>query len=154
MSTPPTSTPRSITAERLSRRLAVAVGSRRSLALHGLGCVVWAILNAGVVPSIHPFDPFPFRFLTMMMSLESLFLALLILGRQNGLAAQINRNALDHRTDQLAGQRIAALLPLLSGFVKQLELRANISRMEELPKAAPSQRRQRTHRLPGRNRIH
>ena len=38
--------------------------------------------------AIQPFDPFPFPFLTMMVSLEAIFLSLFVLASQNRLAAR------------------------------------------------------------------
>jgi uncharacterized membrane protein len=49
--------------------------------------VVWIAWNLGVIPGVSPFDPFPFGLLTMVVSLEMVFLSLFILIRQARQAA-------------------------------------------------------------------
>lgn len=44
---------------------------------------VWIVINMGWIPGIEPFDPFPFGLLTMIVSLEAIFLSLFILISQN-----------------------------------------------------------------------
>lgn len=45
--------------------------------------VVWIGLNVKLIPGITPFDPFPFGLLTMMVSLEAIFLSIFVLISQN-----------------------------------------------------------------------
>jgi uncharacterized membrane protein len=45
--------------------------------------IIWIVMNAGVVPGILVFDPYPYQFLTFVVSLESIFLSLFILMSQN-----------------------------------------------------------------------
>lgn len=46
--------------------------------LHVVWFSAWVAVNAGAVAGISPFDPFPFPFLTMTVSLEAIFLALFV----------------------------------------------------------------------------
>ena len=39
----------------------------------GSGFGLWFLLNAGIVRGIEPFDPFPFSFLTLVVSLKRSF---------------------------------------------------------------------------------
>ncbi|KKQ35738.1 MAG: hypothetical protein US50_C0006G0011 [Candidatus Nomurabacteria bacterium GW2011_GWB1_37_5] len=43
----------------------------------------WIIINMGAISSINIFDPFPFGLLTMIVSLEAIFLAIIVLISQN-----------------------------------------------------------------------
>ena len=43
----------------------------------------WIIINTGLIPGINPFDPFPFGLLTMVVSLEAIFLSIIVLISQN-----------------------------------------------------------------------
>ena len=45
------------------------------LVLHVLWFGLWVSANAGWIPGVTPFDPFPFPLLTMAVSLEAIFLA-------------------------------------------------------------------------------
>lgn len=51
--------------------------------LHAIWFTFWFFANNGDVPGIKPFDPFPYGFLTMIVSLEAIFLATFILINQN-----------------------------------------------------------------------
>ena len=44
---------------------------------------VWIVINVGLVPGMKAFDPFPFGLLTMVVSLEAIFLSLFVLISQN-----------------------------------------------------------------------
>jgi uncharacterized membrane protein len=46
----------------------------------------WMIINTGIIPGIKPFDPFPYGLLTMIVSLEAIFLAIIVLISQNRAA--------------------------------------------------------------------
>lgn len=51
--------------------------------LHAVWFAFWFFANNGDIPFIKPFDPFPYGFLTMIVSLEAIFLATFILINQN-----------------------------------------------------------------------
>jgi uncharacterized membrane protein len=54
---------------------------------------VWIVLNTGRI-GVRPFDPFPYGLLTMVVSLEAIFLSTLVLISQNRLSEES-----EHRTD-------------------------------------------------------
>lgn len=43
----------------------------------------WVLWNTGKIPGMTPIDPFPFGLLTMVVSLEAIFLAIIVLISQN-----------------------------------------------------------------------
>ena len=60
----------------------------------------------GVVPSIRPFDPYPYVSLTMMVSLEGVLLATFILMKQNRMSRRADqRDHLNLQIDLLAENR-------------------------------------------------
>ena len=67
----------------VSDRLTEICGSTTFLVLHILWFTSWIIINTGNFPPIAPFDPYPFGFLTLIVSLEAIFLALFILVSQH-----------------------------------------------------------------------
>jgi len=71
----------------LLTRLADAVpaftGSMASLALHAVFLGGWIAINLQVIRSLHAFDPYPFEFLSVIVSLEGIFLTLFVLTSQN-----------------------------------------------------------------------
>ena len=76
----------------LSDRIADAVarfcGSMTFMWTHVVWFGGWIVFN--VMPSFHHFDPFPFTFLTLVVSLEAIFLSTFIMISQN-LQAQKDR---------------------------------------------------------------
>lgn len=71
----------------LLTRLADAVpsftGSMASLAFHALFLGGWIAINLSLMRSLRAFDPYPFEFLSVIISLEAIFLTLFVLTSQN-----------------------------------------------------------------------
>jgi len=107
--------------ERFSEWIAATAGSGPTLVLHVVWFAAWVTVNAGVVPGVRPFDPFPFPFLTMSVSLEAIFLSLIVLASQNRMARQADkRSHLDLQIDLLAEREMTAVLQLLQDIVRHL----------------------------------
>jgi uncharacterized membrane protein len=114
-------------AEQVSDWIACTAGSGPVLLLHVVWFVVWVMVNAGVV-GIRPFDPFPFPFLTMTVSLEAIFLALFVLASQNRLTRQADkRSHLDLQIDLLAEREMTAVLQLLQDIARHLEVQTSVT---------------------------
>lgn len=68
-------------------RLADAVpsltGSLGSLAFHAVFLGGWIAINLSVIRNLKAFDPYPFEFLSVIVSLEAIFLTLFVLTSQN-----------------------------------------------------------------------
>jgi uncharacterized membrane protein len=78
---------RSTMLQRAADKLAEFSGSLSFLAVHIVWFSVWSLLNAGIFPGVKAFDPFPFGFLTMLVSLEAILLSCFLLISQNRTAA-------------------------------------------------------------------
>ncbi len=57
-------------------------GSMVFLAIHGVWFIAWILINTGSI-GITPFDPYPYGLLTMIVSLEAIFLSCIVLISQN-----------------------------------------------------------------------
>jgi uncharacterized membrane protein len=93
--------------------------------------------NAGLLPGVKPFDPFPFPFLTMTVSLEAIFLALFVLASQNRLARQADkRSHLDLQIDLLAEREMTAVLRLLQDIARHFNVSTSVTpeQLRELAK--------------------
>ncbi|RPH72632.1 MAG: DUF1003 domain-containing protein [Myxococcaceae bacterium] len=96
--------------ERIAERLAAFSGSLRFLGLHFLVFLSWVVLNLGLFHWVRPFDPFPFGFLTMATSLESIFLACFVLIAQNRQAASDRiRSDVEYAANIKAGLEVTQL---------------------------------------------
>jgi len=69
--------------ERFADFLTIKLGSVWFLGLNALWFFVWITVNTNLVPGVKAFDPFPFGLLTMVVSLEAIFLAIIVLVSQN-----------------------------------------------------------------------
>lgn len=115
-------------AEQVSDWIASTAGSGPVLILHVLWFGIWVTVNAGVIRRVRPFDPFPFPFLTMTVSLEAIFLALFVLASQNRLALQADkRSHLDLQIDLLAEQEMTAVLQLLQDIARHLDVQTTVT---------------------------
>src|SRR5688572_17670799 len=65
--------------QQLSDWIVCTAGSGPVLIVHVISFGAWVSVNAGAIPGISPFDPFPFPFLTTTASLEAIFLTLFVL---------------------------------------------------------------------------
>ncbi len=73
-------------ADRFADKLTARFGTVLFLALNALWFLVWIVVNTNLIPGIPAFDPFPFGLLTMIVSLEAIFLAIIVLISQNRAA--------------------------------------------------------------------
>jgi len=81
---------------------------------------LWIIVNTGWV-GIQPFDPFPFGLLTMIVSLEAIFLATFVLISQNRLSVEADRRAdLALHIGLLTEHEITRLLQMLDAVQQKM----------------------------------
>jgi len=77
---------------------------------------MWLLLNAGIL-GIPPFDPFPYGLLTMIVSLEAIFLSTFILITQNRMSQQAEHRAdLDLHIDLLTEYELTRVLQMLDAI--------------------------------------
>jgi uncharacterized membrane protein len=113
-------------AERFSDWITEVAAGGPVLVAHVVWFALWIAANAGLVPGVAPFDPFPFPFLTMTVSLEAIFLSLFVLASQNRLARQADKRAhLDLQIDLLAEREMTAVLKLLGDLTTHLNVKTS-----------------------------
>jgi uncharacterized membrane protein len=99
-------------------------GSMVFVYVHIVWFTLWVLLNVGFIhiPNISEFDPFPFQLLTMIVSLEAIFLSTFVLISQNRLAcASETRAELDLQVNLLAEQKATKVLEMLDQITEQLD---------------------------------
>lgn len=69
--------------QKLADGFAKVAGDMRFLYASIIWFAVWIVWNMGWIPGVAPFDPFPFGLLTMIVSLEAIFLSTFVLISQN-----------------------------------------------------------------------
>ena len=106
--------------DRLSDAITWIAGSSPFVAAHVALFAAWIAVNVGVVPRVTPFDPYPFNFLTLVVSLEAIFLSIFVLMSQNRAARLADRRAhLDLQIDLLAERELTAMLHMLRALCQK-----------------------------------
>lgn len=98
--------------DRIAGFIARFCGSMAFVWLHVAAFAVWLLFNT--LPGLPHFDPFPFTFLTLVVSLEAIFLSTFILISQNyELRTSDRRNQLDLQINLLTEQENTKMLQIL-----------------------------------------
>ena len=85
-------------------------GSIPFLLIHVVLFAIWLLLNTVKVPGVPQFDPYPFGFLTLAVSLEAIFLSVFVLLSQNRQAAKDHvRSDIEYEVNLKAELEIAHL---------------------------------------------
>lgn len=100
--------------DRIADKINSGFGSMNFFLSHGVFFTVWIVLNTHVVPNFPAFDPYPFGFLTMVVSLEAIFLSIFVLISQNR-ASKVDdvREEVDLQVNVKAEQEITQILSML-----------------------------------------
>lgn len=103
--------------QRLGDSVSRHAGRAWFIVFHILWFAAWIALNSGVVRGVAVFDPYPYPFLTLAVSLEAIFLSLFILMSQNRAAHQADQRAhLDLQVNLLAELESTRVLEMLKAL--------------------------------------
>jgi uncharacterized membrane protein len=109
--------------ERMGDTIARHAGRLWFISAHAIWFGGWILLNTGLVPGIRAFDPYPYQFLTLVVSLEAIFLSLFILMSQNrGNKQADSRSHLDLQINLLAEQESTKMLQMLQKLCEHHKL--------------------------------
>lgn len=89
--------------------------------VNALFFVGWIVVNLGLIPGIPPFDAYPFGMLTMVVSLEAIFLSIIVLISQNRAARIADlREEVDFQVNVQAEREITEIIRMLDGIQHNL----------------------------------
>jgi uncharacterized membrane protein len=120
--------------DRVTDAVTAGAGSAPFLVIHAVWFGVWIAVNLTREP---PFDPFPFTFLTLLVSLEAIILTGIVLMTQNRMTRQADKRAhLDLQVNLLAEQELTAILQMLKALCERMDVPvpARETRVEQLVK--------------------
>ena len=108
------------TSEKIADAITMRLGSMAFLGFNAVWFFVWIVINTKLVPIIPIFDPFPFGLLTMIVSLEAIFLSIIVLVSQNR-AAKIDdlREEVDLQINTIAEGEITKMIKLQVMLLKK-----------------------------------
>lgn len=120
---------------RIADDLTNAFGSVLFLILNIVFFAIWIIFNMGLVPGVIEFDPFPFGLLTMIVSLEAIFLSVIILVSQNRTSyIDTIREELHLQINLIAEEEITKVLQILSGMRTKMGIKDEDPELDEMVK--------------------
>lgn len=91
------------------------------LIAHVIGFAVWIAWNTGVIPNVKVFDPYPFGMLTMVVSLEAIFLSIFVLMTQSKESAIAElREELTLQVNLRMEEEVTKTLHLVAGLYTRL----------------------------------
>lgn len=108
--------------ERLADRVATIGGSWSFIIGFGMFLAAWAVLNTAILAA-NAFDPFPFIFLNLMLSMLAALQAPIIMMSQNRQAAKDRLEVrLDYETNLRSESEIAALHAKVDALTDQMAM--------------------------------
>ena len=106
--------------ERVADRLNAAASSTAFLVVHALWFTIWILWNTGTL-GFRPFDPFPFGLLTMVVSLEAIFLTIFVLMAQKRESAIAElREEMSLQVGLRLEEEVTKTLQLVAGLYTRL----------------------------------
>ena len=107
---------------RVSDAITRFAGTTTCLAIHVLWFGGWILWNGSLLP-LPPFDPFPFSFMTLVVSLEAIFLSLFIMMSQSRMQRLADeRSHLDLQINLLAENETTKMLGMLRSLCAHFDL--------------------------------
>src|SRR6185295_1549930 len=115
--------------DRVAEVIAKFCGSMTFVWVHVAWFGIWVLIN--VMPGLPHIDPFPFTFLTLVVSLEAIFLSTFILISQNhDTKISERRNHLDLQINLLSEQENTQMLSIVRAIA--IKVGAELEHHEEL----------------------
>ncbi len=101
-------------------KITAFAGSMAFVYIHALLFMVWIVVN--LITGRNGFDPFPFGLLTLIVSLEAIFLSTFVMLSQNRQAKHADLRAdLDYEINVKAESEISEIKDLLLELQKQIK---------------------------------
>ncbi len=114
-------------------------GTMRFVYIHSVWFGTWVLINLGILGAGLEFDKFPFGLLTLIVSLEAIFLSTFVMISQNrqSKSAEV-RAELDYQTDVKAEKEIDIIMQTLGRIaekqgVKVDDLQSQLETVRKLP---------------------
>lgn len=118
---------------RLADELTSVCGSPTFLVMNSLFFLVWIGVNTNILPGFIAFDPYPFGLLTMIVSLEAIFLSIFVLISQNRSAyISTIRDEVHMQVNLRAEEEITKILEILSDMRKKMGITKEDAELKEM----------------------
>jgi uncharacterized membrane protein len=104
-----------------------SIGTLRFVVFQLIGAVLWVVVNAGLVPRVHPFDPFPFPILNQIVALEAVLMTAFVLMKQNRMSKLADRRAhLSLQVNLLTERETTQIIRMLQEIAKRFDIQHHV----------------------------
>jgi uncharacterized membrane protein len=105
---------------RVSDKITAFAGTMRFIYIHSVWFGLWIAINLGLLGAALIFDEYPFGLLTLIVSLEAIFLSTFVMISQNRQARSAEiRSDLDYKTNVMAEREIDIIMRALQRWQKR-----------------------------------
>jgi len=109
--------------DKIGDAIGTFAGSMPFFLLHVAWFAIWALINTNRIPGIPAFDPYPFLFLSMVVSMEAVLLSTFVLMKQNRMSKRSDRrNELNLQIDLLSEREATKMLQMLKAMCDHMGL--------------------------------
>ena len=123
--------------DKIADSVTALAGTMNFVYIHSIWFGGWILLNLGIFGAGIAFDTYPFGLLTLIVSLEAIFLSTFVMISQNRLsqAAEV-RSELDYQTDVKAEKEINIIMITLERLAKKqgVDVQDLMDQLEEVKK--------------------
>lgn len=92
-----------------------------------IGVALWVAINADTMPAIHPFDPYPYHFLDLILTVEGVLVAAFVLMKQNRMSKLADKRAhLDLQINLLTERETTKIIGILLEISERLNIQHKV----------------------------
>lgn len=113
--------------DRIADAIGTFAGTVGFVLLHLAWFAAWVVINAGLVPRLPRFDPYPYQLLCMIVSLEGVLLSTFVLIKQNRMTLSSDRrNHLDLQINLLTEKEVTKVIQMLERMAAHMGMEAGV----------------------------
>jgi uncharacterized membrane protein len=100
-----------------------SIGTLKFVAFQLIAVILWVVINAGLIPPVRPFDPFPFPILNQIIALEAVLITAFVLMKQNRISKLADRRAhLNLQINLLTERETTKIIGMLLEIGKRFDI--------------------------------
>jgi len=103
------------------------IGTLNFVAFQLIGTSLWVVINTGMMPPVHPFDPFPFPILNQIIASEAVLMTAFVLMKQNRMSKLADRRAhLGLQVNLLTERETTKIIGMLLEIGKRFDIQHKV----------------------------
>ncbi len=104
-----------------------SIGTLNFVALQLIGVILWVVVNAGLIPRVRPFDPFPFPILNQIIALEAVLMTAFVLMKQTRMSKLADWRAhLNLQINLLTERETTKIIGMLLEISKRFDIQHKV----------------------------